>query len=165
MALSLFVATISGKPLGKEEKDLIKSQIRASVYALEKEDAETIVSTTPEPIIAMMGGRDRMKESLIAALRQFRGSGVSIGAVEIGDDFELHEGAKHQFFVVRTRLVMVMPKQDLETNGYMLGVRLKASNDWKYVDGAKLTAASLKQLFPDIPQFELPEVKQRLIEK
>jgi hypothetical protein len=128
--------------------------------ALVNDKPEVIIEMTHPPVLDAAGG----KEAALAAVREFLKSGAQRDArvlsFETTPPFVHLEGEVQDYVIAPTTTIVEFKGMKIKSEGYMLGIREKTAEDWKYADGAKLDDTAFATWFADFPdRSKLPEVK------
>jgi hypothetical protein len=76
----------------------------------------------------------------------------------------LLRGARNEFAVAPTALIVSLNGNQIEATTFELGVRELGSSQWGFLDGSRLTMGEVLKLFPDFPpDFKLPESSMRVV--
>ncbi|NNC87020.1 MAG: hypothetical protein HKN82_01015 [Akkermansiaceae bacterium] len=105
------------------------------------------------------GGMEKLVEKLAQVPRQLRESGISMLSFDVQPPKSAFGVASFKEWIVFvptvTRVRVIDPEsrqvRRLEMTGYQVAVAKQAGGEWNFIDGAQLTVADLRSLFPTLP--------------
>lgn len=144
-----------------------------------------------ERMAKRLGGMDKLEQQLEGVAEQMRLQGIHFmafkpqGAPRVyevwpGKKTEVVDGQQVEV-MVKTKWMVLIPTvtkfrimlrvdgvdkfRFIESTGFQVAIADKGSDDWYFMDGASLTVADLRSLFPDVPQnIELPPIERREVQ-
>jgi len=144
----------------------VKEQARAACDALVGGDLDKFVGWTHPKLVQMMGGRERLVEMLKSGQKEMARQGIQLLSATIQADAELAQGGDEWFAIVPYDLEMSVPAGRALVKTWLLGISADQGKTWTFIDGGKLSAAAIKQYFPNFPaKLALPARQQPQLEK
>jgi hypothetical protein len=134
---------------GQTESLEIKRQVEECGNAFIAGDYNKFVERTHPELVKLMGGKEKMVAELSKGKSQMKEEGVSFISVSADLPKEPVTIGLHGFSIVPYRLKMKVPDGFLIAPTFMLGVWEDNGSGWKFLDGAGLTEAKMKMLFPE----------------
>jgi hypothetical protein len=128
----------------------VKRQVEQMVEAMIQGDSRKLVDDTYEPVVELIGGRDRAIKMTAEAIKRAKAEGLLIN-VEVGEPGEFIVGDGKEFVVVPTRMIIPAHGKEIAMNSFQLGVSTDSGKTWKYVDSDNF-ARYKDKLFPRLPE-------------
>ena len=123
------------------------------------------------------GGEEKLAELLKAVPKKMKEAGITIltvGTKIPNSSFVVPEYREWLVFVPTIKTYLIPDPETakvrrFETKGYQVAVAKAGTNDWHFIDGAKMSLQQLRSIFPSLPndakKLNLPEVSTREILK
>ena len=132
-----------------------------------------------------LGGMDKLEKQLEKVNEEMRLQGIhfmSFKPAGVPQVFEVWPGKKTETVdgkevevMIKTKWLVLIPTvtrfriiddvgkyRYIESKGFQIAVSDKGKNDWYFMDGASVTVADLRSLFPTFPDnVELPPIERR----
>ena len=144
----------------------VKDQARAACDALVRGDLDKFVGLTNPKLVQAMGGRERLIELLKTGQKEMAKQGIQLLSASMQSRVELAQGGDDWFAVVPYDLEMSVPEGRALVRTWLLGVSPDQGKNWTFVDGGKLNAAAVKEMFPNFPaKLTLPAKQQPQLER
>jgi len=145
-----------------EKKQNAKKAADAVIDATRKGDVDRIIESTYEPVIAEVGGREKMAEAIRETFQL-----VKALELKAGEPGELHVAGKQTYVVVPTSGIVQVGDIKVSLNSYLLGISADDGATWKFVDGQGIgEEEERKKVLPDLPlSLKLPELEEPKIVK
>jgi hypothetical protein len=119
----------------------------------------------------MIGGRDKMIETLRNGTEDMKARGNAILGAEVSEPKEVVPRGDKQFAIVPTTTRMRVPEGTLRFKGFLIAISEDRGKTWTFIDGAGLVREpgkekeKLAQVLPDFPpQLSLPAPEQPVLE-
>jgi hypothetical protein len=147
--------------------ETIRQQAQACADAMLKGEFARFVDLTHPKLVELMGGRDKMIESLKKGTAQMKAQHTTIVAFNVAAPAGVIQNGKDgQLAIVPTNFELKAGKTKITQAGYLLGCSTDAGKTWTFIDGAGVTdAASLKPILGDVPKdLKLPERQQAVVD-
>ena len=158
LTLSVVTSTFADSLSHAEVKQL-KDEINSMMKLFENGDAQALIDHTHESIFELMGGKDAFEKLTKQAVVQLMNSGIKFLDSELGTPTELYPAGNYEVcFVPRTSVMEIQGKK-VKSIGFMIAIRTKGEDSWKYLDGSGLrkNPQLLGVLFPELdPNIVLP---------
>ncbi|HEY1120072.1 MAG TPA: hypothetical protein VGE67_00670 [Haloferula sp.] len=144
-----------------DEKTVIDT-LQPVADAAFKGDYTANLDITYEPMIAEMGGKEKIKATVEVMKQRMAAAGFRMLKHAILKPVRFVKGEKNKYAIVRTLTEMQTPEGLVRSEAFQLGIEVEPGK-WQFVDGSQASAA-IKKYFADFPADEkLPEIKQDLI--
>jgi hypothetical protein len=157
-AVALFgVAGIQSQTVVPVQQDVI--DLSKAVF---EGDIDTIVRFTHPAVIELAGGEDALRRTLKDAVQTFASAGMKLESLKFPSVPTFLEGGGHRFVIVPTLSVTLVNGQRVESLNFQIGWFDAAASQWKYIEGSRVNADNVQQLFPGFPQdFEFPSIYRK----
>jgi hypothetical protein len=130
-----------------------------------------LVELTYPKVVEMIGGRDKMIETLRRGSEDMKAHGSAILGAEVSEPKEVVTAGDKQFAIVPMTVRVQVPDGTLRSKGFLIAVSEDRGKTWTFVDGAGLVREpgkekeKLAQILPDFPpQLSLPAREQPVLE-
>lgn len=130
-----------------------------------------LVELTYPKVVEMIGGRDKMIETLRNGTEDMKARGNAILGAEVSEPKEVVPRGDKQFAIVPTTTRMRVPEGTLRFKGFLIAISEDRGKTWTFIDGAGLVREpgkekeKLAQVLPDFPpQLSLPAPEQPVLE-
>ena len=128
-----------------------------------KGDMTAIIDHTYPALVKMMGGREKVIESIESKMKQMKAQGISITAYNVGDPGEFLTEGPNTFVIIPATIEIAIPDGKLVSKTYLLGVSPDSGKTWTFVDGAGVAQFKdkLDMILPKLPMnLKLPEAEK-----
>jgi hypothetical protein len=143
----------------------IRKLAAESSAALTAGDYSRVVALTYPKVVEMIGGREKMIETLRRGTDQMKAQGSAILGSEPEEPKEVVASGDKQFAIVPQTVRVKVPQGVLRSKGFLIAVSADHGASWTFVDGARLTKDTLPQVFPEFPpQLSLPPREEPVLE-
>ena len=122
-----------------------------------------LVELTYPKVVEMVGGRDKMIETLRRGSEDMKAHGSAILGAEVNEPKEVVTSGEKQFAIVPMVVRVQVPDATLRSKGFLIAVSEDRGKTWTFIDGAGLVREpgkereKLAQILPDFPpQLSLP---------
>ncbi len=139
--------------------------------ALSSGNYARLVELTYPKIVEMIGGRDKMIETLRRGSEDMKAHGTAILGAEVSEPKEVVTAGDKQFAIVPMTVRVQVPDGTLHSKGFLIAVSDDHGKTWTFIDGAGLMREpgkekeKLAQVLPDFPpQLSLPPREQPVLE-
>ena len=139
--------------------------------ALSSGNYARLVELTYPKIVEMIGGRDKMIETLRRGSEDMKAHGSAILGAEVSEPKEVVTANDRQFAIVPMTVRVQVPDGTLHSKGFLIAVSEDHGKTWTFIDGAGLMREpgkekeKLAQVLPDFPpQLSLPSREQPVLE-
>jgi hypothetical protein len=130
-----------------------------------------LVELTYPKVVEMLGGRDKMLETLRRGSEDMKAHGSAILGAEVSEPEKVVTAGDKQFAIVPMTVRVQMPNGTLRSKGFLIAVSEDRGKTWTFIDGAGLVREpgkekeKLAQILPDFPpQLSLPAREQPVLE-
>ena len=130
-----------------------------------------LVDLTYPKVVEMVGGRDKMIETLRRGSEDMKAHGTAILGADVSEPKEVVTSGNKQFAVVPMTVRVQVPDGTLRSKGFLIAVSEDHGKTWVFIDGAGITKElgkereKLAQVLPDFPtQLSLPAREQPVLE-
>jgi len=130
-----------------------------------------LVELTYPKVVEMIGGRDKMIETLRKGTEDMKAHGNAILGAEVSEPKEVVPRGDKQFAIVPMITRMQVPEGTLHFKGFLIAISEDRGKTWTFIDGAGLVKEpgkekeKLAQVLPDFPpQLSLPTPEQPVLE-
>ena len=138
--------------------------------ALSSGNYARLVELTYPKIVEMIGGRDKMIETLRRGSEDMKAHGSAILGAEVSEPKEVVTANDRQFAIVPMTVRVQVPDGTLHSKGFLIAVS-DHGKTWTFIDGAGFMREpgkekeKLAQVLPDFPpQLSLPSREQPVLE-
>ena len=144
-----------------------KKQVQADVMALMnatiEADVETLLRYTHPRVAELAGSPAALREVLEKGLAAFKSVNLQLESITFPDEPEFFKTENNEYAIVPVKTILVISGKRIGGQTFQLGVRSIGDKQWKYVDGGKLSDATMRaKLFPDFPSDrKLPTTSQK----
>jgi hypothetical protein len=139
--------------------------------ALSSGNYTRLVELTYPKVVEMIGGRDKMIETLRRGSEDMKAHGSAILGAEVSEPKEVVTSGEKQFAIVPMVLRVQVPDGTLRSKGFLIAVSEDRGKTWTFIDGAGIIKEpgkereKLAQVLPDFPaQLSLPAREQPVLE-
>jgi hypothetical protein len=139
--------------------------------ALTSGDYARLVQLTYPKVVEMIGGRDKMIETLQRGSEDMKARGSAILGAEVGEPKDVVTAGDKQFAIVPMTVRVQVADGTLRSKGFLIAVSEDRGKTWTFIDGAGLVREpgkekeKLAQILPDFPsQLSLPAREQPVLE-
>ena len=139
--------------------------------ALTSEDYPRLVELTYPKVVEMIGGRDKMIETLRRGSEDMKAHGSAILGAEVSEPKEVVTAGDKQFAIVPMTVHVQVSNGTVRWKGFLIAVSEDRGKTWTFIDGAGLVREpgkekeKLAQILPDFPsQLSLPAHEQPVLE-
>ena len=139
--------------------------------ALTSGNYSRFVDLTYPKVVEMVGGRDRMIETLRRGTEDMKAHGGTILGTEVSEPKEVVTAGDKQFAIVPMITRVQVPDGTLRSKGFLIAVSEDRGKTWTFMDGAGFVREPgkererLAQVLPDFPaQLSLPAPEQPVLE-
>ena len=153
--------------LTKAEVDKVTLEVYSIIDAFNKGDEKVLTEKSHISIVQLMGGKESFSKVLKQGMQNLRQIGTKYQNIQIGKPTKFYLAGKEEICFVPNKSTLTTKDQKYKSIGYMIAVRKKGTQNWKYIDGAgfqrnkKLLWVLLPKLEKKIvfPPFESKEIK------
>ncbi|MDX2264313.1 MAG: hypothetical protein NW215_05025 [Hyphomicrobiales bacterium] len=145
-----FLCGAAAPTAASDESAAVQRDVETAVRGLYNGDAAAVERIMHPRVIKVMGGQAAARASIEKAAEMIRGMGAQIAEFRFPQPPEFFKAGEVDFVLVPTYAVFVANGQRIESTNFQLGAREKGGA-WGYVDGARMTLAQIKMLFPEYP--------------
>jgi hypothetical protein len=131
--------------------------------ALSSGNYTRLVELTYPKVVQMVGGRDKMIETLRRGSEDMKAHGSAILGAEVSEPKEVVTSGEKQFAIVPMIVRVQVPDGTLRSKGFLIAVSEDRGKTWTFIDGAGIIKEpgkereKLAQVLPDFPaQLALP---------
>ena len=131
--------------------------------ALTSANYARLVDLTYPKLVEIVGGRDKMIETLRRGTEDLKAQGSAILGAEVSEPKKVITVGNSQFAIVPMAVRVKVPRGILRSNGYLIAVSENRGKTWTFIDGAGLHKTSagereaLEQIVPSFPaELSLP---------
>jgi hypothetical protein len=135
----------------------IRKLAQESNAALAGGDYSRVVELTYPKVVEMIGGREKMIETLRRGTEGMKAQGSAILGAEATEPKDVVASGDKQFAIVSMTVRVRVPDGVLRSKGFLIAISADHGATWTFLDGAGLTKETLPQVLPDFPsQLSLP---------
>lgn len=125
---------------------------------------ETVVDLTHPTFVEVLGGREKMIETMEKGLARMKSMGITMKDSKADEPEKVYEAGEALYCLVPTTNKIEIPQGTLTSKSFLLGHSKDKGVNWTFIDGAP-GAEKIRELFPDIPaDLKLPERTQPTLE-
>jgi hypothetical protein len=150
----------SSDPLSKAAEQCAGAARVCALYTVSGNTAGA-VDCMPDVALDSGGGRDAFIAIMDRSKKEMEKGGIAVVGSDISPPDRLVETKENMYAILKQTVRIRIPQGELVQKSFLIGRKEKSNPVWKFVDGAKLTSSSVKNLFPDFPDtLELPKVPE-----
>jgi hypothetical protein len=130
-----------------------------------------LVDLTYAKFVEMIGGREKMIETLGRGNEEMKAHGSAILAAEVSEPKEVVTAGDKQFAIVPITVRVQVPDGTVRSTDFLIGISEDRGKTWTFLDGAGITKEpgkereKLAQVIPDFPtQLSLPAREPPVLE-
>jgi hypothetical protein len=138
-------------PASAASAEEVQRDVEACIRALYGGDLDTVLRYTHPMILAAMGGPKGAREVLEPTLERMRESGMTIESFSFPSPPDFVDSGGRVFAIVPTLMVLSTNGQRVESRNFQLGILEPDAEGWAFVEGSRVNASTVRQLFPDFP--------------
>ena len=143
----------------------IRKLAQESSAALATGDYSRVVELTYPKLVEMIGGREKMIETIRHGTEDMKAHGGTILGAEATEPKDIVTSGDNQFTIVSMTVRVQVPDGVLRSKGFLIAISADRGATWTFLDGAGLTKETLPQILPDFPsQLSLPTIEQPVLE-
>lgn len=163
ISLMLLISICKGQPDTTNHSKMIKAQAdRMAELFLNKEYGSFIEFTCPA-IIEMMGGKQKMLESLELGMKKTAADGMEVLNFIMGQPSKVVTSGNELQCTITQTIEMKMPKGRMVTNSTLIGVSSDKGKSWTFFDSRGKDIQTLQKMIPNLSvQLVIPEEQQPL---
>ena len=158
-------------PSAEPQTDQIRKLAAENSAALTSGNYARLVDLTYPKVVEMIGGRDKMIETLRRGTEDMKAHGSAILGAEVSEPKEVVTAGDKQFAIVPMTTRVQVPDGILRSKGFLIAVSADRGKTWTFIDGAGFVREpgkereKLAQVLPDFPaQLSLPAREQPVLE-
>jgi hypothetical protein len=142
-----------------EAKAVVKKKAQEICQSIVKADYSKVADLTYPKVVELMGGRDKMIDSIRASMKQMSDGGITIKSLSVDEPSGFLSEGKNTFVIVPTSFVIVGPGVKVITRSYLLGISPDRAKTWTFIDGTGLDDKEKRdKILPKLPaELKLPE--------
>jgi hypothetical protein len=172
VSLILIAVAVCGQLASPDpQTERIRKLAAENSAALTSGNYPRLVELTYPKVVEMIGGRDKMIETLRRGSEDMKAHGSAILGAEVSEPKEVVTAGDKQFAIVPMTVRVQVPDGTLHSKGFLIAVSEDRGKTWTFVDGAGLVKEpgkekeKLAQILPDFPpQLSLPAREQPVLE-
>src|SRR5207248_2631782 len=146
------------------QTERIRNLAAENSAALTAENYPRLVELTYPKVVEMIGGRDKMIETLRRGSEDMKAHGSAILGAEVSEPKEVVTVGDRQFAILPMTVRVRVPDGTLRSTGFLIAVSEDHGKTWTFIDGAGLKE-KLVQVLPEFPpQLLLPPREQPVLE-
>jgi hypothetical protein len=145
----------------------LKRQATEMAESFMKGDYAKLVKYTYPKVVEMMGGPEKMIQTLKKSLDDIKSKGYTILSAKVALTPLKAQAGKEIHAVVVQTIVMTVPGGTLTSNSYLLGISSDKGSNWYFVDSSPLRDINkLRMIFPNFnPELKIPEKQPPVFKK
>src|SRR5204862_5262728 len=132
------------------QREQIRKLAAENSAALTSGNYARLVELTYPKIVEMIGGRDKMIETLRRGSEDMKAHGSAILGAEVSEPKEVVTVGDRQFAILPMTVRVRVPDGTLRSTGFLIAVSEDHGKTWTFIDGAGLKE-KLAQVLPEFP--------------
>jgi hypothetical protein len=167
IALAVCAQVTSADP----QTERIRKLAAENGAALASGNYARLVDLTYPKVVEMIGGRDKMIDTLRRGSEDMKAQGSAILGAEVSEPKKVVTAGDKQFAVVPMTVRLQVPDGTLRSKGFLIAISEDRGKTWTFIDGAGITKEpgkereKLAQVVPDFPtQLSLPPREPPVVE-
>jgi hypothetical protein len=156
---------------GDPQTERIRKLAAENSAALTSGNYAHLVDLTYPKVVEMIGGREKMIETVRRGTEDMKARGNAILGAEVSEPKQVVTSGDKQFAIVPMTTRVRVPEGTLRSNGFLIAVSEDRGKTWTFIDGAGFVREpgkekeKLAQVLPDFPaQLSLPAREQPVLE-
>ncbi|WP_444995849.1 hypothetical protein [Aliikangiella sp. IMCC44359] len=152
-------ANIFAIEVSKEDVEQIHKDINSMYMAFESGDISLFLKNTHSSIYKLVGGKANYENMTTSAIASLMEQGIVFHGATLGKPKKLYLAGEEEVCFVPRASIMEIQGQKMKSIGFMIAIKKKDSNHWKYLDGSGLRKDQglLWKLLPELSrEVELP---------
>lgn len=118
---------------------------------------ETAADLTHPKIIEILGGREKMLQTMADARKQMTEKGINFVETKAEAPSTVTPSASALYCVIPMTNVIEFPQSTMKSRTFLVGHSDNDGKSWTFIDSS-LGAAKIRELFPDLPKdLKLPD--------
>lgn len=109
---------------------------------------DTAFRYTHPTILRLLGGPEQARGVLTQAVAQIAKAEMKIESFSFPKPPQFFEGGGRRFVFVPTLMIISAKGTRVESLNFQLGILEPGTQEWKYVEGSRLTPENVQNLFP-----------------
>lgn len=152
-----------------QAKDYPKLKLQANelVEASNRKDFNTVVSLTYPKLVEMVGGREKILDSINQGMKEAEAQNVKILSFTLGEPGEVISVERQLLAIIPSTMKLKVPEGTLTGQSFLIGVSEDGGENWTFVDASGgMDREKLKALFPAAAdKLKIPETKPPVLER
>jgi len=124
--------------LDEREVNQVKLEISSMYKAFEHGDANEILDKTHESLYKLAGGKESLEKAMQQAAKRNMALGNKFISFEIGTPTKTYLADEEEVCFVPIVSVVESQGMQVKSTGFMIAIRKRGTNEWRYIDGAGL---------------------------
>src|SRR2546428_8791148 len=153
------------------QRERIRKLAAENSAALTSGNHARLVELTYPKVVEMIGGRDKMIDTLRRGSEDMKAHGSAILGADVSEPKEIVTAGDKQFAIVPMTVRVQVSDGTLRSKGFLVAVSEDRGKTWIFIDGAGLVREpgkereKLAQILPDFPpQLSLPAAEPPQLE-
>lgn len=153
------------------QTERIRTLAAGNSAALSSKNYARLLDLTYPKVVEMVGGRDKMIETLRRGSEEMKAHGSAILGAEVSEPNEVVSAGDKKFAIVPMTVRVQVPDGTLRSKGFLIAVSEDRGKTWTFIDRAGLVREpgkekdKLARVLPDFPpQLSLPARTQPVLE-
>jgi hypothetical protein len=167
IALAVCAQVTSADP----QTERIRKLAAENGAALASGNYARLVDLTYPKVVEMIGGRDKMIDTLRRGSEDMKAHGSAILGAEVSEPKEVVTAGDKQFAIVPMTVRLQIPDGTLRSKGFLIAISEDRGKTWTFIDSAGITKEpgkereKLAQVVPDFPtQLSVPPREPPVLE-
>lgn len=142
---------------------LVKDKVQQIAEATLKEDYEVVVDLTYPRVVEILGGRQKMIETIKTLMGQMKSEGLSLQSAKVGEPGDFYSAEGNTFVLVPVDMIMKIPDGKVVGKSFQLGISSDGMKTWKFIGSETFhdNKALFKQLRIKLPSdMKIPEEQE-----
>lgn len=160
LLLLLAPAVAAQDTLDEAAAKRLRQQAGECSRAFVEGDYERLADCTHTKVVELMGGREKMVESVRGEVAEMKADGFEPLTYETGEPSQVLRVGSATYAVVPAKLRLRTKGTVYVSDSFMVGVSADGGKSWRFVSGAGADPVRLKLLLPDAAdKLKLPTVR------
>jgi hypothetical protein len=145
----------------REVAEAARRDAHAMYEAFRKGKLDEFAAYTYPGLLKMAGGKQKMVEMLEKGLADMAKEGFRFVSGVVAPPTQVVKAGSELHALLPLKQVMSAPGGELNLAGHLLGISADGGKTWTFIDSAKLTAATVRQILPNYnPELKLPPASE-----
>jgi hypothetical protein len=156
--IKLFIILLIPARLFAQDTLILKVQANKLIEATLKKDYNTLASFTYPKVVEMMGGKEKMIQTIQTGMQKLSDQGFTVQKGVIGSPGKFYKAGKEIHCLLPETITMLTKEGKLLSKSNLLAITQDGGSNWYFLDVNSSTINFVPKLFPQFnKKLVLPE--------